>query len=424
MSLKDFYLYALVLSSLFGSIALFSLYFSVKPEDEDPKKRGILFLSLAILSWAFVGIYQIVDPTSFSIINTITNRVLSMFSNICMLGALPYFPWAFSFLHQRIKIFRNSEQWLSLLMLLFSGITILFVFLDRNDVKGDFIDKYIIILIDSFLSILSLSMISYAIYSSAKRYWSSPFIRFFCVTSLLLFLSTQIAFPIIGFFPESINIFYYHLTLVVFLVSLNLFIAILFSYYSLTELEKEYASKSEKISEKDPIVSRPTHLVLDYNAERFVYELKIGFTLTDHPEVNWITLESKKILKPFASWFVFALASKFDVPLTNINMAINKFRMVDFWNKESEQKLDQELIFRNESGNFSLKLNKNNITINNLSHFQDLYIIREVVANHWDAFKKILPEAPEGIDKDRRRRDEWDQFIRKVIMSAESKSLS
>ena len=51
MTIRDFYLLALVLSSALGSFALFSFYVTVKPEAENPKKRGVLFIELASIKF-------------------------------------------------------------------------------------------------------------------------------------------------------------------------------------------------------------------------------------------------------------------------------------------------------------------------------------------------------------------------------------
>ena len=87
-------------------------------------------------------------------------------------------------------------------------------------------------------------------------------------------------------------------------------------------------------------------------------------------------------MKPLAHWVLFSLSRRKNVFLSENDISVTKFRMVEFFNKDSELKINQEQIFINNGGSFSLKLDSENITINNPEVFKKSFIFQEIFKKH------------------------------------------
>ena len=72
--------------------------------------------------------------------------------------------------------------------------------------------------------------------------------------------------------------------------------------------------------------------------------------------------------------------------LTHQDVAIAKFRMVDYWNKESDFKLTQELLFFNESGHFELKLNSESVVLKEMDFFKSKLSVKEIFRKYFICF--------------------------------------
>lgn len=385
MPIREFYYLSITLASLIGAVGLMALWKVIAQKDREGS-RGIFFVLLAILSWAVVGIYKLINPEAFSILNTITNRVLSAFSNLCLLAALPFFTESFVRIKDKFKMFRDADQWLLRLLVFFSALTVAFVLLDNLDKEGSYVNKYIIIIVDTLISILAMALVGYSIYHSIKKYWTSPLSRAFAIIVFSLFLSTQIAFPLIGFsFGQESAVFYYHITLSVFIVSLGLLITILMSYYSLVVYEIQMAAIETPQEPQQPEERfHPQSIALGYNENQSVYFIAITFASALHPE-NQVTerVEFKKIVKPFCHWLVFSMARQRGNGLEHSDMAIIKFRMLSLWNKEAERKLIAEDVFDINNFAVSLKFHAEHISILGKNYLFSRFVIR-------DTFKAFL----------------------------------
>jgi hypothetical protein len=60
--------------------------------------------------------------------------------------------------------------------------------------------------------------------------------------------------------------------------------------------------------------------------------------------------------------------------------------MVEFWNKNSEVNLNQELLFDNDRGFFRLEVLPEKIIIDNLDFLKKKFVIREAFVKHKDSF--------------------------------------
>jgi hypothetical protein len=393
MSVREFYYLGITLASLFGAFGLIALWRIISRKDQEGSK-GIFFVILAIFSWAVVGAYKLINPEAFSILNTITNRVLSAFSNLCLLASLPYFTESFARLKDRSKLFRDANQWLLGLLVFFSALTVAFVLLDNMDKEGTYVNKYIIIVVDTFISILAMMLVSYSIYHSIKKYWTSPLSRAFAVAVFSMFLATQIAFPVIGFaLGQESAIFYYHVTLSIFIISLGLLVTILISYYSLVAYEITLAAAVTQ-NEVQILSDRyqPNSLRLGFDQSKAVYFLEITFVSSTHNGNRVVDrIEFKKVLKPFCHWIVFALAKQRGIGLENVDMAIIKFRMLSLWNKDAKHKLVAEDLFDINDFTVSFKFDYAEIIFDGKEHLYSRFVIR-------DTFKGFLQNFFPEID--------------------------
>jgi len=387
MSVREFYYLGITLASLLGAFGLIALWRIISRKDQEAG-RGIFFISLAISSWAIVGIYKLVNPEAFSILNTITNRVLSAFSNLCLLASLPYFTESFARLKDRSRIFRDANQWLLGLLVFFSALTVAFVLLDNMDKEGTYVNKYIIIVIDTFISILAMLLVGYSVFHSIKKYWTSSLSQSFAVVVFFLFLATQIAFPLIGFtLGKESAIVYYHITLSVFIVSLGLLVTVLMSYYSLVAYEIQLASASVNTSQtvNSELKFVPQGLVIGFDSAMNAYFMEITFQVSDQTTVRE-RIEFKKVLKPFCHWVVFSLAASKNVALEHTDMAIIKFRMMSLWNKDAKYKLVAEEILDSNNMTVSLKLPASCIDIVNKEQLYSRFVIRDTFKGFLSSF--------------------------------------
>ena len=85
-------------------------------------------------------------------------------------------------------------------------------------------------------------------------------------------------------------------------------------------------------------------------------------------------------------WVLFSVAKKNNSMLYHQDLAIAKFRMVDYWNKDSDFKLSQELLFFNESGNFELKVKAADILIHDFDFLKSKSPIKEAFKKHFTCF--------------------------------------
>lgn len=415
MSVREFYYLGITLASLIGAFGLIALWRIISKKDQEGS-RGVFFITLAILSWAVVGAYKLINPEAFSILNTITNRVLSAFSNLCLLASLPYFTESFAKLKDRSKLFRDANQWLLGLLLFFSILTVIFVLLDNMDKEGTYVNKYIIIVVDTFISILSMMLVSYSIYHSIKKYWTSNLSRIFAIVVFSMFLATQIAFPLIGFtLGQESAVFYYHVTLSVFLVSLELLITILISYYSLVAYEINLAAavtQNESLILTDRF--HPSSLSVGYDDTKAVYFIEITFRSASNQshEVS-DRIEFKKVLKPYCHWIVFTLAKQHDKGLEHADMAIIKFRMLSLWNKDAQYKLVAEDLFDINDFTVSLKFTDSKIKVLGKEHLFSRFVIRDTFKGFLENF---FPEIdPKKIKSIQTNTDEVEKMVSQLF---------
>jgi hypothetical protein len=406
---KQFYLLCLIGITFIGGMLILLLWRQNRKQTT-LENRSMLFLSLALFSWTIVALYKLYDPPIPSLVNAINDRVLSAFSNMFVLASLPYFPGVFEKMRQRFPLFRKPEQWGNNVFIFFVGITIVFTLIDRN-MESDS-SKKIIIAIDSLISTSAFGLISYALFQSIVRFWQDKWLKIFLLILFILLVSTQLALPLIAIFPSALKPFYLP-ALLLLLFGLSFFICICVAYFGIVNMEKLAADKSE-VEKNSKLL--PQSLVLGYDSMHRHYFISIVFTeLGSADKMEVARIETTKLLQPFVNWVLFAVAKKHNVKIAHPDLSITKFRMVDFWNKDSNMRLSQEALFTNDRGLFDLKMDAEQITIENMPFLKSKYSIREAIIKHADSFKAFL--ASETTENSSQKHTQHEQLIERILKS-------
>jgi hypothetical protein len=402
MTTKQFYLICLIGITLVGGLVLLFLWRQIKLKSKENK--SLLFIALAMFSWTIVGLYKYYDPPMPSLIHAINDRVLSAFSNLFLIASLPYFPEVFNRFKERFSFFRKPEQWVINMFIFFAIITAIFTMIDRN-VENDS-GKKMIIVIDSVISTITMSAISYAIYQSLTRFWQDKFLQRFLFVIFLVLISTQIVLPLIAIFPDQLKPYYLG-ALLLLLLGLIFFNLITIAYYSMLGYEL-HASNIARIQNGDlestaEIKLLPEQITVGFNDSRKEYFVRIRFVSPDDTTISKEEeVVSTKILQPFANWVLFSLARKKEIKLSHVDLSTVKFRMVEFWNKESNTKLTQEQLFNNDRGMVDLKIALADVIILNPDFLKSKFIIRESIIKHAESFGSFLEtEVKESLTKEK-----------------------
>ena len=384
MTTKQFYLLCLIGITFIGGTIMLLLWRQIKLKSSE--NRGMLFISLAMFSWTLVGIYKLSDPPMPPLINAINDRILSAFSNLFLLASLPYFPNVFEGLKERFTVFRKPDQWLNAVFIFFAIVTVVFTLIDRNVTSDG--GKKVIIAIDSVISTTTISLISIALHRSLSRFWKDNLLSNFLGLIFVLLISTQIVLPLIAIFPEALKPFYMF-ALVMLLLTMVFFNFASVAYFGMVNMEMIEIANLE--SEKEKTVHYfPASITVGFDNATREYFIRINFHSLEAPNDEKICqVTSAKLLQPFANWVLFCLAKKQEVKLAHSDLSTTKFRMVEFWNKEAEVKLTQDIIFNNDRGLFDLKIEAENITIENIPFIRSKFIVREAIIKHEDCFNSL-----------------------------------
>ncbi len=393
MTFKQFYLLSLLGVTFFGFIILFLIWLSNRKEDKSKEYRGLLYISLAFLSWSFVALYKWQDNQVINLSSVINDRVISTFSNLFLFASLPYFTNAFNRIRYRFSFFRNRDQWVINVFVAFTILTVVFSYADRlGDTLPSFL-QYLVITIDCLISVGIFSLIGYALYQSLCNviYYRSIHIVFICIFVLLP--CTQIILPLTKIFPGQLAGFYPY-ALVLFMLGITFLVSIMNAYFMLYfSIIKN--SKSIKHYESNSLLQQEVvavnKLVFSFNEVTRNYQITMTVLDNFKKEIT-LTQSYSKLLKPYVHWVLFAISRKKHTFLYENDIAVTKFRMVEFWNKDVELKISQDHIFTNNAGTFTLKLDPDQIEIGNAEIFKKSYTFQEIFRKHAICFisKEII----------------------------------
>jgi len=380
MTTKQFYLLSLFGITFVGGLLLFILWRQLKKDNKN--NQAPLYLSLAMFSWSIVGILKYYDPEIPELVNAIKDRMLSSFSNLLLVASVPYFSVVQLKWSNIFKPFRKKEQWVLNVFIFFAILTVLFTFMDRY-VTSD-AGRIVIILFDSIISFFSIALISATIFLSLRLLWLNKWVSIFAGTLFSALIITQIVFPVIAIFPDSLRP-YYPFALLTMLVCLNSFILICAIYFSqLIARNATLGSASEKERDNYSVL---TGVQIGFNQVDKMHYLRLSFGNPIKGKEQFSEeVTSSKLLQPFVNWIVFALAKEHGVKLSHPDIALSKFRMVEFWNKKSDFPITQEQLFLNDGGFFELSAEKELVSMQDKNIFHSKFIVQESTLKYKECF--------------------------------------
>jgi hypothetical protein len=366
MSLKQFYLLSLFLISFFGTLIHLVIWY--KSRIDNKNNPGPLFIALASLTWATIGIVKYYDPTIPELANAIKDRVLSSFSNLFLVVALPYIS-SMSPLSMRIKLLKNKDNWFLSTFIFFTALSIFFTFMDRT-VTSD-LGRISIILIDSVISIISLGLISSAIFITLRAQWNMIGMSLISGIILTALILTQVLLPIIAIYPNELG-HIYPFVLLGMLTTIGGFLLL-----SALQFSVEIIGKNDNVNRKALIAENIaiTKIIIGYEEKEKLYFIELAFKNIVNDEDFSEKITFNKLIQPLVNWYIFSLAREKNIKLAYADVALNKFRMVELWNKHAKQVINQDQLFLNDNGHYEFNIDISNISIKNKQFFNNKFVV-------------------------------------------------
>jgi hypothetical protein len=392
MTFKQFYL--LGLFGITFSIACY-LYLLLNSHSKKSKQsiqykeinQGLLFVIFAVFSWSVVAFYKIFDLKEFTLSYIINDRILSSLNNLFLFLSLAFFP-----IRKKNKFtlyFVKKEKWVINVFIVFSLVICFFTITDKVSDSFNFLARLLIVGLDSIFSIVCLMAIGYVLYHSYKELGFGKLILIYIQVVIVMFSLTQILLPLSKMIPGTLSLFYPYF-LAFFIICVAQFVFLIATYYSVLyySLYNKSSQELTAIKDKDANsheIAEIFKVEIGYNHDNKIFYLTLVFKdkfQKEYTETN----ENSKLLQPLLYWILFSFAKKQNVMLTHQDVAIAKFRMVDYWNKESDFKLTQELLFFNESGHFELKLNSESVVLKEMDFFKSKLSVKEIFRKYFICF--------------------------------------
>jgi hypothetical protein len=165
-------------------------------------------------------------------------------------------------------------------------------------------------------------------------------------------------------------------------------------------------------------ISEILSIVIGYNKENKLFYLTLVFKDQFQKQFEQ-TNENAKLLQPLLYWLLFSVAKKQNIMLTHQDVALAKYRMVDYWNKESDFKLTQELLFFNESGYFEFKLNEEKITLCENDFYKSKLSVKELFKKYFICFVpqeiKTAQQLNNKKNADKYLLDNFEDFYKNIL---------
>ncbi len=392
MTFKQFYLLALFGITFSIAVYLFILWWSNKEKSNQSLfykqiNQGLLFVIFAVLSWSIVAIYKIFDLKEFTLSYIINDRILSSMNNLFLFLSLAFFP--IKKINGFTRLFQKKEKWIINVFIIFSLVICFFTITDKIGDSFNFLSRILIVGLDSIFSISCIVATGYILYYSYKELGFGKLLLTYINVVIVLFSITQILLPMSKMVPGSTTDFYPYF-LAFFIICVSQFVFLIAGYYSIFfySISNHQMSESNVLKDKDlnsHEIVEVLKVSLGYHSETKMFYLTLN--LKDKFKKEYIeTNQNPKLLQPLLYWLLFSYAKKVNVMLTHQDIAIAKFRMVDYWNKESNFKLNQELLFFNESGHFEFKINQQNIFLNDATFFKSKLSFKDIFRKYFICF--------------------------------------
>lgn len=399
MTFKQFYLLALFGITFCTAIYLYILWLSNREKSNQSLfykqiNQGLLFVIFAVLSWSIVAIYKIFDLKEFTLSYIINDRILSSMNNLFLFLSLAFFP--IKKINRITRLFQKKEKWIINVFIVFSIVISFFTITDKISESFDFLSRVLIVGLDSMFSISCIVATGYILYHSFKEMGFGKVLLFYINTIVVLFSITQILLPLSKMIPGSLTA-YYPFFLAFFIICVSQFVFLIAGYYTVLLFSIYNNQKPEINTLKDRDlnqveITEVLKITLGYDNDKKMFYLTLNLKdkfNNEHVDTN----ENPKLLQPLLYWVLFSFAKKINVMLTHQDIAIAKFRMVDYWNKESNFKLSQELLFFNESGHFEFKISQQNIVLKDPLFFKSKLSFKDIFRKYFICFVPLEVKA-------------------------------
>lgn len=406
MTYKQFYILSLTLTTLLFSIQFILIFLNaIKKRVEGEFSKAVLFIALFSFSFFLVGLYKITDQTEFSLKFLFNDRILSSLSNIFLLSSIIYFPHKLKSLN---RFYEKKENWVMTIFLFFGVIISLFTVFDKLATNKGQEFQIALIVVDSIISTIILVLFGYVLSKSMEFSQTNFGSIYFFQIIVTLVIATQIALPLSKIFHE-ILLWLYPYFLILFLVS-NIFLLqnillflegfIFFNYQTQsTTIPISDNVNIEGIRHGDTSTAQLHSIFIGYDSVEKKYKIQLTIRF-DELRQKVITIDNSKILQPFSYWVLFAVAKKMNVKIYNSDLAVSRFRMIEYIHKNyPDIKLIPETIFENDKGYYEIITDATNIIIEDLDLLLDKMQVKDVFLKHLDNFMPLLKFHIQGTDK-------------------------
>jgi hypothetical protein len=425
MTFKQFYLLGLFGITFSIASYLFFLWLSHSKKSKHNSyykeiNQGLLFVIFAIFSWTIVAVYKSFDLKEFSLSYIINDRILSSMNNLFLFLSLAFFP-----IKQKnilTSYFVKKEKWVINVFIVFSIVICFFTITDKISHSFNFASRLLIVGLDSVFSIACLSALGYVLYYAYKELGFDKWILNYIKISIGLICLTQILLPLSKMVPGDLSLFYPHF-LAFFIICVTQFVFLIANYYSVLyySLKNNSSAESNFLKDQDinsQDIAEILNIEIGYSNENKLFYLTILFKDQFQKQFKE-TNENSKLLQPLLYWLLFSVAKKQNVMLTHQDVALAKYRMVDYWNKESNFKLNQELLFFNESGYFEFKINEENIIISEKGFFKSKLSVKEIFKKYFICFVqqdiKVKEQLNNKKNADKYLLDNFEAFYNNIL---------
>lgn len=390
MHFKTFYLIALFGTSFLSGLYLISIWMKRKNTSNIFLKESniaLLLIALTFFHRTFISANKLFEIQDFSLDYVVIDRMISSVSNLIFLISISYFP-LLNEENKLTRLIKQREKWYSIVIITFILIVSIFTFFDKNYENFGLLSRVSIVVLDAFVSISCILLLGYIMSLSLSGFKLSSVVLNFIKISFVLFSTTQIILPLSKILPDLLYKFY-PIFLAIFLIFYFGFIISFFMYFLSLEYQiSAIQSQDERLGNYSINISNKVKKINSIEigfTEKFKSYLKLKLQLTND-EIVEIKIENNKLLHPFLYWILFSVAKKNDILLFHNDISIAKFRMIEYFNKNSEYKLSQDLLFVNDNGEYSFLVNNDAIEINDKEMILSKKSFLEILIKYSECF--------------------------------------
>lgn len=367
MHFKTFYLIVLFGTSLLSGIYLIHIWIKRKNTSNVFLKESnvaLLLIALTFFHRTFISANKLFDIQDFTLNYVVIDRMISSVSNLIFLISISYFP-LLNGENKLTRLIKQREKWYAIVVVLFIFIISIFTFLDKFYENFGLLSRISIVVLDALVSIFCMLLLGYIMSLSLSGFKLSSVVLNFIKISFVLFSTTQIILPLSKILPELLFQFY-PIFLPVFLIFYFGFIISFFMYflsleYQISAIQSQDESLGNDSDETLNKVIKIDSIEIGF-IDKFNSYLKLKLQLSN-TEIVEVKIENNKLLHPFLYWLLFSVAKKNDILLFHNDVSVAKYRMIEYFNKNSNYKLTQDLLFANENGEYSFLISNESIEI-------------------------------------------------------------